>query len=58
MRRAARPGASIPEPRPTSRSPRSPPKATGARARREEDVNTVMLTGFYHAFGPVNGYFD
>lgn len=27
-------------------------------ARREEDVNTVMLTGFYHAYGPVNGYFD
>lgn len=27
-------------------------------ARREEDVNTVMLTGFYHAYGPINGYFD
>jgi len=27
-------------------------------ARRDEDVNTVMLTGFYHAYGPVNGYFD
>lgn len=27
-------------------------------ARRDEDVNTVMLTGFYHAFGPINGYFD
>jgi hypothetical protein len=27
-------------------------------ARRNEDVNTVMLTGFYHAYGPVNGYFD
>jgi 3-hydroxyacyl-CoA dehydrogenase len=22
-----------------------------------EDVNTVLLTGFFHAFGPVNGYF-
>jgi 3-hydroxyacyl-CoA dehydrogenase len=27
-------------------------------ARRDEDVNTVMLTGFYHAYGPINGYFD
>lgn len=27
-------------------------------ARRDEDVNTVLLTGFYHAYGPVNGYFD
>jgi 3-hydroxyacyl-CoA dehydrogenase len=27
-------------------------------AQKEEDVNTVMLTGFYHAYGPVNGYFD
>ncbi|MBM3304323.1 MAG: 3-hydroxyacyl-CoA dehydrogenase family protein [Candidatus Aminicenantes bacterium] len=27
-------------------------------ARKDEDVNTVMLTGFYHAYGPVNGYFD
>ena len=27
-------------------------------AAREEDVNTVMLTGFYHAYGPINGYFD
>jgi 3-hydroxyacyl-CoA dehydrogenase len=27
-------------------------------ARREEDVNTVMLTGFYHAYGPINAYFD
>ena len=27
-------------------------------ARREEDVNTVMLTGFYHAYGPINGYFS
>jgi hypothetical protein len=23
-----------------------------------EDVNTVLLTGFYHAYGPINGYFD
>jgi 3-hydroxyacyl-CoA dehydrogenase len=22
-----------------------------------EDVNTVLLTGFFHAYGPVNGYF-
>jgi hypothetical protein len=27
-------------------------------ARRDEDVNTVLLTGFYHAYGPVNAYFD
>ncbi len=27
-------------------------------AHRDEDVNTVMLTGFYHAYGPINGYFD
>ena len=27
-------------------------------ARKDEDVNTVMLTGFYHAYGPINGYFD
>jgi 3-hydroxyacyl-CoA dehydrogenase len=27
-------------------------------AGREEDVNTVLLTGFYHAYGPVNAYFD
>ncbi|MDH4196718.1 MAG: hypothetical protein OEW05_04860, partial [Candidatus Aminicenantes bacterium] len=27
-------------------------------AAREEDVNTVLLTGFYHAYGPVNTYFD
>jgi 3-hydroxyacyl-CoA dehydrogenase len=27
-------------------------------ARREEDVNTVLLTGFYHAYGPINNYFD
>ncbi len=27
-------------------------------AARDEDVNTVMLTGFYHAYGPINGYFD
>jgi 3-hydroxyacyl-CoA dehydrogenase len=23
-----------------------------------EDVNTVLLTGFYHAYGPINTYFD
>ena len=27
-------------------------------AEREEDVNTVLLTGFYHAYGPVNAYFN
>lgn len=26
-------------------------------ARNEQDVNTVLLTGFYHAYGPVNDYF-
>ena len=25
-------------------------------ANSEEDVNTVMLTGFYHAYGPINNY--
>lgn len=24
----------------------------------EEDVNTVMLTGFFHAYGPINNYFN
>jgi hypothetical protein len=27
-------------------------------ADREEDVNTVLLTGFYHAYGPINNYFN
>ncbi len=27
-------------------------------ANNSNDVNTVMLTGFYHAYGPVNDYFD
>jgi len=27
-------------------------------AANTNDVNTVMLTGFFHAFGPVNNYFD
>jgi|GEM_PF-4584017 len=27
-------------------------------AANADDVNTVMLTGFFHAFGPVNTYFD
>jgi 3-hydroxyacyl-CoA dehydrogenase len=27
-------------------------------AQKDEDVNTVMLTGFYHAYGPINAYFD
>lgn len=26
-------------------------------AHSVEDVNTVLLTGFFHAYGPVNGYF-
>jgi 3-hydroxyacyl-CoA dehydrogenase len=25
-------------------------------ANNEQDVNTVMLTGFYHAYGPINNY--
>jgi 3-hydroxyacyl-CoA dehydrogenase len=25
-------------------------------ANNDEDVNTVMLTGFYHAYGPINNY--
>ena len=27
-------------------------------AQKDEDVNTVLLTGFYHAYGPINTYFD
>jgi 3-hydroxyacyl-CoA dehydrogenase len=27
-------------------------------ADREEDVNTVLLTGFFHAYGPINNYFN
>jgi 3-hydroxyacyl-CoA dehydrogenase len=27
-------------------------------ANNEQDVNTVMLTGFFHAYGPVNDYFE
>lgn len=27
-------------------------------ANNEQDVNTVMLTGFFHAYGPVNAYFE
>jgi 3-hydroxyacyl-CoA dehydrogenase len=26
-------------------------------AFNDDDVNTVLLTGFFHAYGPVNGYF-
>lgn len=26
-------------------------------AHSQEDVNTVLLTGFYHAYGPINDYF-
>ncbi len=27
-------------------------------ANSEKDVNTVMLTGFFHAYGPINEYFN
>jgi hypothetical protein len=27
-------------------------------ANNEEDVNNVLLTGFYHAYGPINNYFE
>ena len=27
-------------------------------ALNEKDVNTVLLTGFYHAYGPINNYLD
>ena len=27
-------------------------------AKNNEDVNTVLLTGFYHAYGPINEYFN
>lgn len=27
-------------------------------AHNEDDVNTVLLTGFFHAYGPINNYFD
>lgn len=27
-------------------------------AHSEEDVNTVLLTGFFHAYGPINNFFD
>jgi 3-hydroxyacyl-CoA dehydrogenase len=27
-------------------------------ALNENDVNTVLLTGFYHAYGPINDYLD
>jgi len=27
-------------------------------AHKEDDVNTVLLTGFFHAYGPINNYFD
>ena len=26
-------------------------------ARSREDVNQVLLTGFFHAYGPINDYF-
>ena len=27
-------------------------------SKSEDDVNTVLLTGFYHAYGPINNYLD
>jgi len=27
-------------------------------ANSDEDVNTVMLTGFFHAYGPINNYLN
>lgn len=27
-------------------------------AYNDDDVNTVLLTGFFHAYGPINTYFD
>jgi 3-hydroxyacyl-CoA dehydrogenase len=27
-------------------------------AHNEDDVNTVLLTGFFHAYGPINPYFN
>jgi len=27
-------------------------------AQNQEDVNAVLLTGFYHAYGPINNYLD
>ena len=27
-------------------------------AQKEDDVNTVLLTGFFHAYGPINAYFE
>jgi hypothetical protein len=27
-------------------------------AAHADDVNTVMLTGFYHAYGPINNFFE
>ena len=27
-------------------------------AHNDEDVNTVLMTGFFHAYGPINKYFD
>jgi hypothetical protein len=31
---------------------------TSKVAHNTDDVNTVMLTGFFHAYGPVNNFFD
>ena len=27
-------------------------------ARSAADVNTVLLTGFFHAYGPINEFFE
>ncbi len=31
---------------------------TDGVAANKEDVNTVMLTGFFHAYGPINNFFN
>ncbi|MCX7953944.1 MAG: 3-hydroxyacyl-CoA dehydrogenase family protein [Bacteroidales bacterium] len=31
---------------------------TSGVAKTEEDVNKVLITGFYHAYGPINNFFD
>lgn len=30
----------------------------GKVAQSEKDINTVLLTGFYHVYGPINDFFD
>jgi hypothetical protein len=31
---------------------------SSAVAKCEEDVNKVLMTGFFHAYGPINNYFN